>query len=303
VTSIGIPDDFPLSELLREAVTRWPLPARDAWIADLPRIVASLAERWELSVGPPFQPGGMCAWVAPARDAHGREVVLKVSYAYDESLHEADGLRAWAGDGVVGLYESSAFDTTIAMLLERCVPGTRLRDGVPDQEEQDRVIAGLLTRLWRAPTDGGFRPLTQMCEAWADEFDAKLAAGRTTPVDAGLAREAMALFRELPTTATRTVLLCTDLHFENILAAEREPWLVVDPKPYLGDPTYDVLQHMINHRDRLGADPVGLAERLAGLLDLDRERLLRWMLGRFVQESIDEPWLGEVAHRLRHVVG
>lgn len=36
-----------------------------------------------------------------------------------------------------------------------------------------------------------------------------------------------------------STLLCTDLHAGNVLAAGRESWLATDPKPYLGDPTYD----------------------------------------------------------------
>jgi hypothetical protein len=51
------------------------------------------------------------------------------------------------------------------------------------------------------------------------------------------------------------VLLCTDLHGDNILAAQRELWLVIDPKPYVGDPAYDLLQHMLNCEDRLAAAP------------------------------------------------
>ncbi len=54
------------------------------------------------------------------------------------------------------------------------------------------------------------------------------------------------------------MLLATDLHAGNVLRAEREPWLVIDPKPFVGDPTYDALQHMLNCDDRLRADPVGL---------------------------------------------
>jgi streptomycin 6-kinase len=42
------------------------------------------------------------------------------------------------------------------------------------------------------------------------------------------------------------VLLCTDLHAENVLAAEREPWLAIDPKPCIGDPAFDAIQHMLN---------------------------------------------------------
>ncbi len=73
-------------------------------------------------------------------------------------------------------------------------------------------------------------------------------AGAQGRVQAGIA-----LFRSLPATADRQVLLCTDLHADNILAARREPWLAVDPKPYAGDPAYDVLQHMLNCEDRLAA--------------------------------------------------
>jgi len=50
-------------------------------------------------------------------------------------------------------------------------------------------------------------------------------------------------------------LLYTDLHGDNILAARRAPWLVIDPKPYVGDPAYDVLQHMLNCENRLAAGP------------------------------------------------
>lgn len=51
----------------------------------------------------PYQPGGRCAWVAPAVDRGGREVVLKVAWRHDEAAHEAEGLLAWSGDGAVRL--------------------------------------------------------------------------------------------------------------------------------------------------------------------------------------------------------
>ena len=95
------------------------------------------------------------------------------------------------------------------------------------------------------------------------------------------------------------MLLYTDLHPENVLAAQREPWLAIDPKPYVGDPTYDALQHMLNHPDRLATDPAGFVRRMAELLDLDRSRLRDWLFARSVQESIDAPNLREVAIALR----
>jgi streptomycin 6-kinase len=211
--------------------------------------------------------------------------VLKVVCRHTEAAHEADGLREWDGDGAVRLYAVQEFDDTVALLLERCVPGTTLTSR--PEPEQDMVIAGLLPRLWREPAPGQrFRPLQVMCDEWAAEFERKAADERAT-LDPGLAREGIKLFRTLPATAARHVLLCTDLHAGNVLAAEREPWLLIDPKPYFGDPTYDVLQHILNCDDRLRADPRALARRMADLLDLDAERVLLWLFARCVQESPD----------------
>jgi len=81
-------------------------------------------------------------------------------------------------------------------------------------------------------------------------------------------------------------------------AAQREPWLVIDPKPYVGDPTYDPLQHLLNCDERFRLDPRGLAHRMADLLGLDRQRLLRWLFARCVQESPEWPGLAEVARRI-----
>jgi streptomycin 6-kinase len=84
-----------------------------------------------------------------------------------------------------------------------------------------------------------------------------------------------------------------------VLSAQREPWLAIDPKPFVGDPTYDALQHCLNSEHRLRADPRGLAIRLAGLLELDAEHLLRWLFAYCVVQSVDFPWTLEVARRIR----
>jgi len=258
----------------------------------LPETVHALAERWSLQIGEPFQPGGQTAWVAPVRTATDADLVLKVAWHHAEAAHEADGLREWNGDGAVRLHAVEELGDTTALLLERCVPGTSL--SARPELEQDTVIAALLRRLWRQPATGHpFQPLQLMCDAWADEFEHKTAA--QTTIDAGLAREGIALLRALPATAERNVLLCTDLHAENVLTAEREPWLVIDPKPYVGDPAYDVLQHLLNCDDRLRANPRDLAQRMADLLDLDGDRVLLWLFARCVQESADWPLLAHVA--------
>lgn len=138
-----------------------------------------------------------------------------------------------------------------------------------------------------------------MCGQWSDGFEQRYAnADPHLKLDAGIARAGIELFRSLPGTSDRAVLLCTDLHPDNVLAASREPWLAIDPKPYLGDPTYDPLQHMLNHSERLGADPVGFAQRMAVLLDLEPGRLRQWLFARCVQESLNDPFLRAVASEL-----
>jgi streptomycin 6-kinase len=124
------------------------------------------------------------------------------------------------------------------------------------------------------------------------------AAGAADRIDPGLARAGIALFLALPETAADRVLLCTDLHGDNILAAQRAPWLVIDPKPYVGDPAYDLLQHMLNCEDRLAADPAGLANRMAGLAGADAGRVRQWLFARSVQESVGAPLMRAVAKRL-----
>jgi streptomycin 6-kinase len=269
---------------------------RTAWLATLSTTVGRLAREWTLTVEAPFQPGGQTAWVAPVRTRTGESLVLKLGWRHSEALHEADALHVWAGDGAVRLHAATESSDTLALLLERCRPGSSLA-ALPEPA-QDRVVAGLLRRLWRAPPAGHrFRRLQGMCDAWADEFDAR----RTTQpdlVDPGLARDGIALFRALPATADREVLLATDLHAGNVLAAEREPWLLIDPKPFVGDPAYDVLQHMLNCTERLHADPVGFAEGMADLLELEPLRLRRWLFARCVQESPGEPALADVARRI-----
>jgi streptomycin 6-kinase len=289
---VGGPFDIP--EHLAEAARA---EGRESWLATLPRTVADLERRWAIEVGDPFRPGGQTAWVAPATHDGRDDLVVKVLWRHPEAEHEALGLRCWAGDGAVLLHDDVEVDAqTTALLLERCRPGSTLQ--ALREPEQDLVVAGLLRRLWLEPPPGHrFPSLEAMCDQWATEFEAK-ATGRHPSLDPGLVRDGIALFRDLPRSAERHALLATDLHAGNVLSAEREPWLAIDPKPHVGDPTYDALQHMLNCEGRLHAEPERLVARMADLLDLDRERLRRWLIARCVQESVDWPGLAEVARVL-----
>lgn len=253
------------------------VPARPtAWLDRLPQALRTLERRWSFTLGAPFE-DATCAWVAPVTLANGSTAVLKLGMPHMEGEHEIQGLLFWNGDPTVRVIEAD--EGLNAILLERCEPGTNLRDG--PEPEQDTIIAALLRRLWRTPSEPHpFRPLSAMTEFWSQET---LAQSKHWP-DAGLVREGLRLFQELPRTAPAEVLLATDLHAGNVLRAAREPWLVIDPKPFLGDPAYDATQHLRNCRGRMHANPHELIRRFADLLAVDRERVHLWMFARAAAE-------------------
>jgi streptomycin 6-kinase len=256
-------------------------PERCAWLEQLPYAVRELKDMWSLSLGAPFDHSEVsCAWVAPAVRSDGTRAVLKLGMPHMEGARELSGLRFWDGDPTVRLIEAD-MDRN-AMLLESCEPGTALRE-LPEQE-QDVVIAGLLRRLWRRPaTPHAFRPLSAMIAHWSDETTA---AAKKWP-DAGLVREGLRLFEELGRPSPADVLLATDLHAGNVLRAQREPWLAIDPKPFVGDRVYDATQHLFNCKGRMLAAPAATIERFADLLDLDAERIRLWMFARSAAEPRD----------------
>ena len=244
-----------------------------AWLAALPEAVADIACRWSLTVGPPFGDEASCSWVAPCTRRDGTAAVIKLGMPHMEARDEIHTLRFWAGDGAARLLEA---DTHLnAMLLERCEPGTPLRDRPED--EQDVVIAGLLRRLWQSPPrPHPFRALSEMTAWWSEEAldDAR------EWVDPGLTREGIRLLNELAADAPHEALLATDLHAGNVLRAGREPWLAIDPKPFVGDTAYDATQHLLNCGERLRSDTEGTIRRFSDLLEVDAERVRLWTFAR-----------------------
>lgn len=254
-------------------------PERGAWLEGLPKAVAELARRWSLTLESQFD--GDCAWVASVTREDGTPAVLKLGMPHMEGEQEIDGLCFWDGDPTARLLEAD--EDLGAMLLERCEPGTALR--TRPEPEQDLVISGLLRRLWRPPLPPHpFRPLSAMLAFWRDET---LAYADWWP-DPGLVGKGLRLFEDLPRSAPVEVLLATDLHAGNVLRAQREPWLVIDPKPFAGDPAYDATQHLFNCAERLRSDPDGTIHRFSDLLGVSPERVRLWTFARAAAEPREE---------------
>ncbi len=268
------------------------VPERAEWLMKVPEMLETVQQRWALTLDDPFD-GASCALVAPARLSNGTAAVLKLGMPHMEAKHEIAGLQFWNANPTVRVF--AADDDLGAMLLERCQPGTTLRR-LPEPE-QDVIVARLLNRLWRVPPPGHlFRPLSVLIEYWIGET---LAAADDWS-NPGLVRHGLAVFEELLQTTPTEVLLATDLHAENILRAEREPWLVIDPKPFVGDPAYDVTQHLFNCPMRLQADPKGLIRRVADAAQLDPERVRLWTFARAAADPRGD-WNNPLSHIARQL--
>jgi streptomycin 6-kinase len=85
------------------------------------------------------------------------------------------------------------------------------------------------------------------------------------------------------------VIIHGDLHYENVLAADREPWLVIDPKPMSGDPHYEIAPMLWNRFDELGDNlRDGLRRRFHTIVDaagLDEDRARDWVVVRMIHNA------------------
>jgi len=255
------------------------------WVEELPGRIERLRRRWGLDLGPPFEPGGVTSWVAPA----GTDAVLKVVVPHREADHEAAALRAWDGTGAVRLLDEDPGEN--ALLLERCRPGTALRlAGRPDDEVLDTAVT-TAARLWRPVAAAEpYERLADVMAEWAELVEDR-AQHHAVPLAPELVVEGAALLRRLPVTADREVLLHGDLHPANLLAAEREPWLAIDPKPVRGDPAFDLPPLVLQTGDLLGAaDPAAELDRrlrrVSAASGVDVDRIRAWGLARSVEVAV-----------------
>jgi streptomycin 6-kinase len=251
-----------------------------AFVADLPRRAEEFLARWELRVdGPPMY--GVTALVLPVTRTDRAPAALKLQLLDEESEGEPLALRVWDGGGAVRLLEHD--EPTCTLLLER-LDETRMLTHVPDAREAVLVVAELLARLTSVPAPAGMRRLGDIARGMLEQVPRAL--GRIPdPADRRLVADCAAAVREV-LSEPGDRLLHWDLHYDNVLAAERAPWLAIDPKPLAGDPGFDLLPAIDNRYDP--ADTHWRFDALTDVLALDRERARAWTLGRVLQNCVWE---------------
>lgn len=213
------------------------------WLRRLPRLLEDLLARWDLTVDGPTC-WGQCAVVLPVTGPHGT-AALKVSWPHLEARSEHLALRHWEGHGAVRL--ARADPARFALLLERLDASTDLVD-VPI-DKACGVIGDLLAQLSspaisRTPT--------------LSAYAARHAVGANRALDGGLPRRFVEQARHLAVDLAAdpvvdSCLVHSDLHYTNVLSAERQPWLAIDPKPMAGDRAFEVAPALWNRSDALGS--------------------------------------------------
>jgi streptomycin 6-kinase len=279
--------------------------AGEEWLRRLPALLAECAQSWSLTILPPFH-NMSYNYVAPAICANGMETVLKVGMPGEELRHQIPALRCYDGRNCVRLL--AADEVQGLALLERLIPGTTLT-GLADEahdEQATSIAAAVMRGLWRpAPPDHGFPRIEDWLEGLhrlRQHFD-----GGVGPFPLALVEEAESLTADLLASAAAPVLLHGDLHHDNILAAQRQPWLAIDPKGIVGEPAYEVGamlrnlwpdQHTISNPGRLLTRRV---YQLSEELDLDRARVRGWAVAQAVLsawwsiEDNEDNWVSGIA--------
>lgn len=271
---IRIPKDF------TDTVLSWGDDHATRWLLGLPELYAEYLDRWDLTPdGAPLN--GFVSVVQPVRRADGTPAMLKLGLTHEESEHEWYALSIWDGHGAVRLLDHDADDGVL--LLERLRPETLATQPI----EQALTIAGTLRERLLRPAPPQLRTLRANAARWAEE----LAVAEGVP--AHIIDEAVDHCRTFGPLAL-SQMVNEDQHFHNILASDREPWLVIDPKVIAADPEFGLATLLWNR-----FDPERIRHRLDMLVeieDLDPDRARAWTFVTAVvnwAEADTDAWTAE----------
>jgi streptomycin 6-kinase len=266
------------------AQPRWWRGGQD-WLSELPARVEAQCRRWRLELDGRVLHGSN-ALVVPVRRGP-LPLALRLTPPEDDVAAEVRALRFWDGRGTVALLDAD--EPVGATLLER-LDGTRslqllpLADAVP--------VLGRLMRRLAVPAPESARGTDEIAASRGADFEADWQRlGR--PFPRAVLDRAVHCARDLCST-TSDLAVNGDLHFEQVLAGGREPWLCVDPMLYRGDIDYDLARILWSRLDEMDAETIdACVATLVREAGLDPDRARAWVLFRAV-----DYWLWGLDHDL-----
>ncbi|MDX2968577.1 aminoglycoside phosphotransferase family protein [Kribbella solani] len=229
----------------------------EEWIAGLPALVQGLLDRWELKRDGDAG-AGEASLVFPVVRTDGSRAALKLQQPREETTAALIGLRAWNGDGIVRMLDHDPRSS--AMLLQH-LDNSRTLVSLEDDDVAITTLAGIMARLHSAPAPERLRGLGDIAYEMLASVPAAVAA-LPDPDDQRRVRDWASAVTEL-VGEPGDRMLHWDLHYDNILAADREPWLAIDPEPLVGDPGFDLWPALDSQWDDVVAkgNPLGVLTR------------------------------------------
>ena len=255
------------------------------WVEAVPALVERLCHRWQIELASDAALYGDNNLLFPARHA-ADACMLKLCEPGHDTVAEVTALLAWDGRGAVRLHEASLGEG--ALLLEQLDSGRSLSGlGLFDAAE----IAGDLIRQLTIPAPPGLCQLGDMATEIAETVGPRHNA-LGNPVPARWVGLAAGLAAELAADAGAN-LVHADLHYGNVLAGTRQPWLAIDPKAIAGDPELSVPELMWTRLDEADqADDIrALLAAITHAAALDPAKARAWTIVRAV-----DYWLWGLDH-------
>jgi streptomycin 6-kinase len=263
-----------------------------AFLDQLPELLPVVLREWQLTVEGPYPMS--LHWVASVSRADGTPAVLKLGpTGLPDLADEVTALRHYDGAGAVRLL---AHDVSYgAVLLEKAVPGTAASAVTADRDlVATAALITVMRRLHRPAADDVALP--DLVARNRGSFVDHLARySGDEPFPRRLVSTALSVLTELAEAPTERVVLHGDLHHDNVLRADREPWLAIDPHGVLGDRGAEV-GAMLYNPDPSRRDPALVAlvparvEQLADGLGLPIDQVVAW---GFVQAVLSEVWTAQ----------
>ena len=247
-----------------------------SWVRRIPSMLEQLESDWRLTLGSPFSLLTY-NYVISATNERGEEVILKLGFPGAELMREIQCLKLFQGRTSVLLLKSNPHIG--ALLMERAVPGRNL------VEEDDEVAIDALYSVIgglhvNPPGESDFPTV----EDWRRGFIRyrKRFEGKSSLIPRGVVEHAETLYKNLTQSSEEQFLLHGDLHHGNILSAEREPWLAIDPQGVIGERAYELGAFLRNPMplmltwDDLEMRTGRRIELLAATFSIPEDRIAGW---------------------------
>src|SRR5262249_13647216 len=229
----------PLPHQMVETVRGWdPHQSTPGWLDQVPTTIADLCTKWAIELDH-VVPDTYVTLVALGHSEELGPVVVESSALADEFLAEAAALTLGAGDNVARVYDLDVERS--AMVIERIVPGTQLRDAALSDDDATRLAAETVATFWRpVPDPVNLHPLRRWMRALFER------SPRPDLIAPDVIRHAQDLAAALLARSTQNCLLHGDFQHHNLLQRSSGEWVIIDPKGVYGDPGFEFAAWMYN---------------------------------------------------------